>query len=125
MVKMRILLVYLDIDVPQNRRFSFGLGYIVSYLKSIGHELHVSVASRHSDIETIIEKIRHISPALVGFSAVTDQFRYVEQFARKVKGVNPEITTVCGAICPEGERGKPRDYHGLWGNPPNALTGVA
>jgi radical SAM superfamily enzyme YgiQ (UPF0313 family) len=100
MVKMRILLVYLDIDVPQNRRFSFGLGYIASYLKSIDHELHVSVASRHSDIETIIEKIRHISPALVGFSAVTDQFRYVEQFARKVKGVNPEITTVCGGIHP-------------------------
>jgi hypothetical protein len=56
MVKMRILLVYLDIDVPQNRRFSFGLGYIASYLKSIDHELHVSVASRHSDIETIIER---------------------------------------------------------------------
>jgi len=98
--EMDILLVYLDIDVPQNRGFSFGLGHVGSYLKSIGHEVHISVASRHSDIEKVVKKIGQISPVLVGFSAVTDQFRYVEPFAVKVKAEKPNITTVCGGIHP-------------------------
>ena len=98
--RMNILLVYLDIDVPQDRKFSFGLGYVASYLISLGHNVHISVASRHSDIEKIIEKIGHVSPALVGFTAVTDQFKYVEKFALMVKAANPEIATVCGGIHP-------------------------
>jgi len=97
---MPILLVYLDIDVPQNRRFSFGLGYVASYLRSIGYEVHISVASRHPDIEKVIDEIKQISPPLVGFSAVTDQFRYVEQFALRVKTVKPNTITVCGGIHP-------------------------
>jgi anaerobic magnesium-protoporphyrin IX monomethyl ester cyclase len=99
-VTMSILLVYLNIDIPQNRRFSFGLGSIGSYLKSLGHEVYISVASRHSDIEKIIQKVRHDSPILVGFSAVTDQFRYVEEFASTVKAANPNVITVCGGIHP-------------------------
>ncbi len=100
LAKMSILLVYLDIDVPQDRKFSFGLGHVASYLISLGHNVHISVASRHSDIEKIIEKTRHISPTLVGFSAVTDQFKYVDQFASRIKTVKPEIITVCGGIHP-------------------------
>jgi radical SAM superfamily enzyme YgiQ (UPF0313 family) len=89
---MNILLVYLNIDVPQNRGFSFGLGSVASYLKSVGHESHIFVK--------ILGKIKQISPGLVGFSAVTDQFKYVEQLALKIKTGKPEIITVCGGIHP-------------------------
>lgn len=95
---MNTLLVYLDIDVPQDRKFSFGLGYVASYLISLGHDVHISVASRHSDIESILERIRRIPYGLVGFSAVTDQFRYVEDFASKIKSVQPDMITVCGGV---------------------------
>jgi radical SAM superfamily enzyme YgiQ (UPF0313 family) len=98
--RMNILLVYLNIDVPQDRGFSFGLGYVASYLKSLGHEAHIFVASKDSDIKKIHGKIRQICPQLVGFSAVTDQFKYVEQFASKIKAVKPEIVTICGGIHP-------------------------
>jgi len=97
---MNILLVYLNIDVPQNRAFSFGLGYVASYLRAIGHEVNIFVASKDSDIEKILGKIGQISPGLVGFSAVTDQFKYVEQCASKIKTLKPEIVTVCGGIHP-------------------------
>lgn len=97
---MNILLVYLNIDVPQNRGFSFGLGSVASYLKSVGHESHIFVASKDPEIEKILGKIKQISPGLVGFSAVTDQFKYVEQLALKIKTVKPEIITVCGGIHP-------------------------
>ena len=97
---MNILFVYLNINVPQDRGFSFGLGYVASYLKSLGHETHIFVASKDSHIEKILGKIKQISPGLVGFSAVTDQFKYLEQFASKIKAVKPEIVTVCGGIHP-------------------------
>jgi hypothetical protein len=69
---MNIVLVYLDIDVPQDRKFSFGSGSVASYLRSIGHEVHVCIASRHSDIEKIIEKIEHFSPALCLKMGITE-----------------------------------------------------
>lgn len=103
------LLVYLDIDVPQDRRFSFGLGYVASYVKSIGHEVHILVASEHSDIEKIIEKVKRTSPGLVGFSAVTDQFKYVEGFASRVKSVQPATITVCGGVHPTLSPGSLKD----------------
>jgi len=97
---VNVLLVYLDIDVPQDRKFSFGLGSVASYVKSIGHEVHILVASQHSDIEKIVDKVNQISPALVGFSAVTDQFKYVDAFAARIKTVQPGTTAVCGGVHP-------------------------
>jgi radical SAM superfamily enzyme YgiQ (UPF0313 family) len=81
--------------------FNYGLAYISGVLKKAGHEIKLLNINEKLDYSLDFEKIKSdiisFSPDLIGFSALTNQFKYVEDIARYIKGFF-KIPIICGGI---------------------------
>jgi len=96
---MKIFLVYLVINSPQNTGYNYGLGYIASVLKEQGHSVDYIVLKNEKDILGLYGKIKEKKPKIIGFSATTAQFVYLKDIAKRTKEISDSFI-VCGGIHP-------------------------
>ncbi|MDY6863154.1 MAG: radical SAM protein [Thermodesulfobacteriota bacterium] len=95
----KILFIYPNLNTQVG--FNYGLAYISGVLKKAGHETRLLNINEDLgyplDFSRIKSDIISFSPDLIGFSALTNQFNYIEEIARKIKGTF-KIPIICGGI---------------------------
>jgi len=96
---MRISLVYLVIDSPQDTRYSYGLGYVAAVLKSGGHDVTCHALGDDADVRDFVRYAHDRRPGLIGLSCTSSQFAYVADIARDIKQ-RCECMVVCGGVHP-------------------------
>lgn len=103
---MRVLLVFTLNDVPSAAKplktpesLQLGLSYISSLLKKHGHETQLLVASRvfqKQGLAYLDEILLNFNPEVIGFSAVSSEFKFVCELADHVRAKHPNIRQVVG-----------------------------
>ncbi|PIR15411.1 MAG: hypothetical protein COV48_14510, partial [Elusimicrobia bacterium CG11_big_fil_rev_8_21_14_0_20_64_6] len=79
----------------------FGLSFVATVLKKIGHDVELLVVTEDSDLDAVLrEFITSFKPAMFCFTAVTTQFPLIKQAARAVKEIDSAIYTVIGGAYP-------------------------
>ena len=96
---MKIFLVYLVIDSPQNTGYNYGLGYIASVLKEGGHQIDSIVLKNKKDIFEFYEKVKNDNPKIIGFSTTTSQFYFLKSICKELKKISDSFI-VCGGVHP-------------------------
>ena len=78
---------------------SLGTAYLAALARDQGHEVQVIDAySFELDRETILERIRHHAPDVVGFSVLSTCFSAVTELAGDLKRIMPGVKIVMGNI---------------------------
>jgi anaerobic magnesium-protoporphyrin IX monomethyl ester cyclase len=105
---MRVLLVYSLRDVLNRRHplptladIHIGLSYISSALKARGHETRLAVLDSESPSRSLAildALVSRFAPELVGFTAVSTQFPFIDSAARHLKERRPDLTTLLGGV---------------------------
>jgi len=97
----RILFIYPNINTQIG--FNYGISFISSYLKARGIEtglLNINEKLGYPlDYERIIEDVENFSPDIVGFSVLTNQYKYARKIAKVIKE-RIEIPILFGGIHP-------------------------
>jgi anaerobic magnesium-protoporphyrin IX monomethyl ester cyclase len=96
---MKVYLVYLVINSPQNNGYNYGLGYISSVLKQAGHDSRLFSIQTDEESNELIESIKKEQPDVIGFSVTTSQFGYLKRIAKSVREVSAGFI-VCGGVHP-------------------------
>jgi radical SAM superfamily enzyme YgiQ (UPF0313 family) len=96
---MRILFIYPNADSQLG--FHYGIAHLSSVLKKAGHEVTLwqlceDIAPLPSRSE-FIDRLRKEAPDVIGFSVVTNQWRYTTELAAWAKDAVP-ATLICGGI---------------------------
>ena len=96
---MKILFIYPNLYAQIG--FNYGVAYLSAVLKQHGHEtglLNINEKLGYSlDFERVGREVRAFEPDLIGFSAVTNQYKYVLRIAKFIKE-NFSIPLICGGI---------------------------
>jgi len=77
--------------------YSDGIASILTCLRNAGHEASLFHITSHITKEVFLQELEKRSPDLVAFSAMTNTFKYVEQYATWVKE-NLSIPVMAGGI---------------------------
>lgn len=96
---MKIFLVYLVLNSPQDTRYNYGLGYIAAVLKKNGHDVNYFSLKDKNDLNLFYKNARYRKPEVIGFSSTTSQFYYLNEIAKEVKSFSDALI-VCGGIHP-------------------------
>ncbi len=100
---MHVLFIYPDICIASGR-FHEGIGYLSSVLKTEGHKTSLLHIEKELTKEELCARVDALHPDLIGFSATTNQYPYVQLYSRWIKETH-DIPLVCGGIhptlCPE------------------------
>lgn len=95
---MRIALIYPDFpDWNVGGCYYTGVASLSASLKKAGHEVMFMHITWPIDKAQFIQRLKEFRPNIIGFSATTPMFRYVEewaQWAREIKGA----MIICGGI---------------------------
>ncbi len=98
---MRILFIYPNLFSQVG--FNYGLSSISSLLKREGHKVHLLNVCEEVgfglDYRRIGDEIERFRPDIVGFSTVTNQYRFAKMIAQFVKD-KFNLPTICGGIHP-------------------------
>ncbi len=100
---MNVLLVYSDLGGVERygaKKFYAGLGSLSAVLKAAGHTTELLYLQEELSRAAFLERVDAFSPQLVGFSATTHQYPYVERYAGYLKEARPNIVRVCGGTHP-------------------------
>jgi radical SAM superfamily enzyme YgiQ (UPF0313 family) len=96
---MKILLVYLVVDSPQNTGYNYGLGYIAAVLKEANHGVDYAVIKNKNDVDNYYEKVRNEKPDIIAFSITTSQFFYLKNIVKVTRDIS-ESFILCGGVHP-------------------------
>jgi radical SAM superfamily enzyme YgiQ (UPF0313 family) len=96
---MKVLLVYPDFCIGSGGKFYEGIAIISSVLKQAGHKVNFVHLDKEEPFEYILQEIKSFSPGLIGFSATTNMFAAVANYAAAIKE-KFEIPVICGGIHP-------------------------
>ena len=95
---MRVLLVYPNIDCPLG--VNHGLAAISGVLKAAGHEtklIHVNEKLFDvPDVDQLVARVREYDPGVVGFSVMSQQYRWGVEAAQAIRAAFPELPLVVG-----------------------------
>jgi len=96
---MRVLFIYPNLYAQVG--FNYGISFLSAMLKKRGHAtflLNINEKMGYPlDLEMIRKDIENYKPGIIGFSIVTNQFKYVLEIARMIKK-HFTIPIVCGGI---------------------------
>lgn len=96
---MKILLVYLAIDSPQNKEYSYGLGYIAAVIREGGHEIQYIALRKQKETNYLYEKVKSTRPDIIGFSLLTSQLFYLKSIVKDIKKICRSFL-ICGGVHP-------------------------
>ncbi|NLG50065.1 MAG: radical SAM protein [Chloroflexi bacterium] len=100
---MKVLFVYSDISGAERygaRKFYSGLGSLSAVLKAAGHKTALLYLQHELSPDEFAAQVAEHAPDLVGFSATTHQYPYIERYAAHLKALRPGLPLVCGGIHP-------------------------
>ena len=79
------------------QRFPLGLAYVAAVLKEKGHEVEIFDAwVNHYSKEETLSKLKDIEYDIMGITAMSPHFKYMEWFIKEVKGMHPERKILIG-----------------------------
>jgi radical SAM superfamily enzyme YgiQ (UPF0313 family) len=96
---MKIYLVYLVINSPQNNIYSYGIGYISAFLKHSGFDSKIFSVQNEDMVNELLEDIYENQPDVIGFSVTTPQFGYLKLIVEKIRTFSNSFI-VCGGPHP-------------------------
>lgn len=98
---MRVLFIYPNLNAQIG--FNYGLAYISGVLKTHGIETHLLNVNEQIgyplDLARIREDVIRIRPDIIGFSVLTNQYKYAVEIARDIKAYL-NVPIVFGGIHP-------------------------
>lgn len=98
---MRVLFIYPNLNAQIG--FNYGLAYISGLLKAHGIETHLLNVNEQVgyplDLARIKDDVLRLKPDMIGFSVLTNQFKYAIEIARDIKGYT-DVPIVFGGIHP-------------------------
>ncbi|MBU2546871.1 MAG: B12-binding domain-containing radical SAM protein [Proteobacteria bacterium] len=97
---MKVLFIFPHVEDRHKIHYPFGLAGIVSVTIEAGHEVEVVTVFDRSDDGKAAEAIERFGPRVIGFSAVSSQFRHVKRLAELARRLRPEAICVCGGVHP-------------------------
>jgi anaerobic magnesium-protoporphyrin IX monomethyl ester cyclase len=104
---MRILFIYPNINAQIG--FSYGISYISGLLKTEGIETHLLNINEKLgyplDHERIKKDVLSIKPDMIGFSVLTNQYKYALEIARNIKTYT-SMPIIFGGIHPTMDPGE-------------------
>ena len=108
---MNVLFIYPNLDAQVG--FNYGVAFLSACLKQHGHKTALLDINENLgfglDFERIKKEVVAFSPDLIGFSAVTNQYRFAREIARNIK-TYCSAPIICGGIHstmdPEGVLGE-------------------
>ena len=96
---MKIFLVYLALNSPQDINYNYGLGYISAILRKAGYNSKYMALKNQKDIFELYKKIKIEKPEIIGFSITTSQFEYFKNISKNIKKLSSSFL-LCGGIHP-------------------------
>ena len=94
---MKVFLVYLALDTPQNRGYNYGLGYIAAVLEKGGYNVKYLTLKNKRDVNDLYTKIKREKPSVVAFSSTSTQFRFVKQLSKEIRSFFNGFI-ICGGV---------------------------
>lgn len=98
---VKVLFIYPNLDAQVG--FNYGVAFLSACLKQRGHSTALLDINEQLgfglDLAEIRKKITAFAPDLIGFSVVTNQYRFARQIARDIKSYC-DAPTICGGIHP-------------------------
>ena len=98
---MRVLFIYPNLNAQVG--FNYGVAFLSACLKQHGHSTALLDINENLgfelDLSKIREKVTAFAPDLIGFSVVTNQYRFARDIARDIKGYL-SAPIICGGIHP-------------------------
>lgn len=98
---MKVLFIYPNINTQIG--FNYGISYISGFLKKHGIETHLLNVNEKLgypfDLERMKKDILAINPDMIGFSVLTNQYKYALDIARSIKGYL-NVPVIFGGIHP-------------------------
>jgi len=100
---LNILFIYsrqdsqsLDKPLQEPEHIQFGISYISSFLKKHGHRTKLFVLTRETKREKIDDCLSKFSPALICFTAVYSEYKFIVSIAKYIKERYPRIFLLIG-----------------------------
>lgn len=93
---MHVLFIYPDIGQVRYN-FHQGIAYMSSLLKANGHQTSLFYVIKDITRSKLIKELKRSRPDIVGFSATTNQYPYVEKYANWIKE-ELETPIICGGV---------------------------
>jgi radical SAM superfamily enzyme YgiQ (UPF0313 family) len=98
---MRVLFIYPNLNAQVG--FNYGVAFLSACLKEQGHSTALLDINENLDFDLDLPRIRDeitaFAPDLIGFSVVTNQYRFARDIARDIKSYS-SIPIICGGIHP-------------------------
>jgi len=98
---MKVLFIYPNLNAQVG--FNYGIAFLSACLKERGHSTALLNINENVGFELDLARIRKevaaFAPDLIGFSVVTNQYRFAREIARDIKGYC-DAPVVCGGIHP-------------------------
>jgi radical SAM superfamily enzyme YgiQ (UPF0313 family) len=98
---MKVLFIYPNLNAQVG--FNYGVAFLSACLKERGHSTALLDINENLgfdlDLAEIRRKVTAFAPDLIGFSTVTNQYRFAREIARDIKSYC-DAPTVCGGIHP-------------------------
>lgn len=100
---MNVVFIYLDIRTDfrfYSGQYHEGIASLSAVLKQAGHRVSLIHVTQPLTRDELRDRLRQHSPDLIGFSTMTNYFRYLKHWAGWVKGDFPSIPVICGGVHP-------------------------
>jgi len=97
---MKILFIYSNIEGMNELPYPHGLGSIISCLKKMDHDVSLLFLNEQISRNEFIYKVKEVSPDMIGYSTVTNQWHWIKQYSSWAKDAFPDILSICGGIHP-------------------------
>lgn len=95
---MKVALVYPFYGTgKRSRYFPFGLAYIASVLRDVGHKVHiVDMEGDDLTVKQAVSKIVAVCPDMVGFGGMVTRYRLVKDIATELRVALPDLFMIAG-----------------------------
>ena len=94
-----VLFAYTNINGFHSNIYNFGVGYLSSVLKKNGFDTKLVVVESKDEYVKLLDSVLKYLPKIVGFSAVSSQFTFVAELAKRTKEIH-NCFIVCGGVHP-------------------------
>lgn len=93
----RFLFINLSIDDVRIPGVNHGISYLVPILKKHSFDVAVMHLSEETRKDDIVRKIKTFDPAIIGFSATTQEYKFLIKYSKMLEGL-PDVLQIGGGV---------------------------